>query len=160
MKSKTSTLKTLGRLAALAVATGMLVTGNPAQAVETRHKINATAVGAYTGPTTSASQIIGGGILHGTTTADLAITGFDPETGVATFVGTLVLTTRKGTLTLDFLDGVFNLVTGEFSTNSVVTGGTGRFDGATGELYFHGFSYSDGTFIDDEISGVIYVNRP
>ena len=110
-------------------------------------------------PITTSSQIIGGGILHGTTTAMLTITG-PPVSNVAPFDGTLVLTTNQGTLTLEILNGMFNVATGEFSNQSVVTTGTGRFDGASGGLFFHGFTFPDGTFIDDEVSGTICVQVP
>src|SRR6266481_992951 len=110
--------------------------------------------------TDTESQIIGGGIIHGTTTAQLFPTGFDPATGIETFVGTLVLTTKQGTLTLLVLNGVFNTFTGEFSNDSEVVDGTDRFAGATGGLFFHGFVAADGTFTDDEISGEICVEVP
>ena len=110
--------------------------------------------------TDTESQIIGGGIIHGTTTAQLFPTGFDPATGIETFVGTLVLTTKQGTLTLLVLNGVFNTFTGEFSNDSEVVDGTDRFAGATGGLFFHGFVAADGTFTDDEISGKICVEVP
>ena len=129
------------------------------QAEEVCIPINTKAEGAFTGPTTTASQIIGGGILHGTTTAVVEITGVIAP-GIVTFDSTLVLTTKHGTLTLVFSDGVFNLVTGEFSADSVVGGGTERFEGASGGLFFHGFSFPAGTFIDDEISGEICVIVP
>jgi hypothetical protein len=51
-------------------------------------------------------------------------------------------------------------VTGEFSNDSQVAGGTGRFAGATGGLTFHGFVAADGTFTDDEISGEICGDEP
>ena len=143
----------------LFVVASTLATVNPAWAEETCHKINAKAVGSFTGPTTSESRIIGGGLLHGSTTAELVITGFIAP-GVVSFEGTLVLTTSHGTLTLSLFDGVFNLVTGEFSADSVVIDGTRRFDGATGGLFFRGFSFPDGTFIDDEISGEICLDLP
>lgn len=120
-------------------------------------KINAKGAGSITAQTLTEtdteSQIIGGGIIHGTTTAQLFATGFNPDAGEETFVGTLVLTTMQGTLILYLVDGVFDTITGEFSNDSVVIDGTGRFAGATGGLYFHGFVAADGTFIDDEISG-------
>ena len=148
------------RAIALAALVFTLSTHAGAQ-VETCHKINALGIGSLTGPTTTESQIIGGGIIHGTTTAELVFTGFDPNTGIATFEGTLELTTRHGTLDLFIFNGVFNLVTGEFSSDSAVTGGTGRFEGATGGLFFHGFVLADGvTFIDDEISGEICLTLP
>ncbi len=144
---------------ALAAVSGLAVV-SPTRAEVTCHKINATGEGAFTGPTTTASQIIGGGILHGTTTADLTITGFDAETGVATYEGTLVLTTEHGTLTLSLVDGVYDTRTGEFSNDSPVADGTGRFAEATGGLFFHGFVAPDGTFTDDTIEGEICVDLP
>lgn len=126
--------------------------------------INAQGEGAITSQSLTEvdteSQIIGGGIIHGTTTAQLFPTSFDPTTGIETFVGTLVLTTRQGTLTLSILNGVFDTTTGEFSNDSMVVDGTGRFAGATGGLFFHGFVAADGTFTDDEISGEICVEVP
>jgi hypothetical protein len=144
----------------LAVSTISLAAAGPAQAEVTRHKINAKAEGAFTGPTTTESQIIGGGILHGTTTAELIITGIDPTTGFLTFIGTLVLTNDHGTLTLAVFDGLFDQLTGEFSNDSAVIDGSDRFEAATGELFFHGFVAPDGTFTDDAIVGEVYVDLP
>jgi hypothetical protein len=142
------------------MTTALLAAAIPARAQVTGHKINAKGEGAFTGPTTTASQIIGGGILHGTTTAELFITGIDPTTGVLTYVGTLVLTSEHWTLTLDIFDGLYDPVTGEFSNDSAVASGTNEFAGATGELYFHGFVFPDGTFIDDAIVGEVCVDLP
>jgi hypothetical protein len=152
------TLRTRSLILAMTIVS--LAAAIPARAEVTCHKINAKGEGAFTGPTTTESQIIGGGILHGTTTAELFITGVDPTTGALTFEGTLVLTTEHGTLTLDIFDGLYDPVTGEFSNDSVVTSGTGRFAEATGELSFHGFVFPDGTFIDDAIVGEVYVDLP
>src|SRR5262249_48733950 len=116
--------------------------------------------GAFTGPTTTESQIIGGGILHGTTTAELVITGIDPTTGVLTYAGTLVLTNDHGTLTLAIIDGLYYPVTGEFSNARLVTSGPDRFAGATAALFFHGFVFPDGTFVDDALVGEICVDLP
>ncbi len=144
----------------LAMTIASLTAAVPAQAQVTGHKINAKGEGAFTSPTTTESQIIGGGILHGTTTAELVITGTDPTTGALTFVGTLVLTSEHGTLTLAIFDGLYDPVTGEFSNDSAVVSGTDDFTGATGELYFHGYVFPDGTFIDDAIVGEVYVDLP
>jgi hypothetical protein len=141
----------------------LLATAAPAFAVETCHVVNAKGVGQITtfdpvgGTGTTTSRIIGGGLLHGTTAADLVFTSPD----LTTFEGTLVLTTDQGTLTLFVFNGVFDLTTGEFSSDSTVIGGTGRFEGATGSLYFHGFTdFSDFSFVDDEISGNICADLP
>jgi hypothetical protein len=137
-----------------------LAAASPARAEVTCHQINAKGEGAFTGPTTTESQIIGGGILHGTKTAELFITGTDPTTEALIYEGTLVLTTDHGTLTLDIFDGLYDPVTGEFSNDSAVTSGTDRFAGAAGGLDFHGFVFPDGTFIDDAIVGEVCVDLP
>jgi hypothetical protein len=144
----------------LAVITGLSLITSDVAAAETCHRINAKAVGSITGATaagfTTQSQITGGGLLHGTTTSDLNLLSFDPVTGVITFDGTLVLTAQQGTLTLFVFDGVYDTVSGEFSSPSIVVDGTGRFAGASGDIFFHGFVLEDGvTFVDDELSGEI-----
>jgi hypothetical protein len=147
-------------LLVLAVTAAGLTAAVTAQAQVTCHKINAKGEGAFTGPTTTESRIIGGGILHGTTTAEVVVTGIDPATGALAFDGTLVLTTEHGTLTLDVFDGLFDPLTGEFINDSAVADGTGKFAGASGALLFHGFANPDGTFIDDAIVGEICVDLP
>lgn len=124
--------------------------------------INAKADGVFTAPLVTAGQITGGGVLHGTTTAEWTLTGpIGPSTS---FEGTLEITTVDGTLTLFITNGIWNVLSGEFSYDSVVTAGTGRFDGATGGLFFHGFTFGvrigDATFVDDEISGEICLEVP
>ena len=152
---------TLLALAGLAV--GLTVAG-PAWGETVCIPINAKGEGRITSQTLTEtdteSRIKGGGIIHGTTTAQLFPTGFDPATGIETFEGSLVLTTKHGTLTLFVFNGVFDTTTGEFSNDSTVVDGTGRFDGASGGLFFHGFVAADGTFTDDEISGEICVEVP
>lgn len=146
------------RSAMLLVALAVLGIRVHAQ-VETCHVVNAKGVGSLTGPTTTVSQIIGGGLLHGTTTAVLNFTGGEGD--VAFYDGTLELTTKHGVVYYDLFNGTFNLATGEFTADSAITGGTGRFDGATGDLYFHGFVLADGvSFFDDEISGSVCLARP
>ena len=137
------------------VIVGSVLGAARVQADEDCIPIHAKAKGKFTGPTTSVSQITGGGILNGTTAASLAITGVISP-GVVSYEGTLVLTTKHGTLTLDLLDGVFNVETGEFSNSSVVVAGTGRFEDATGFLLFRGHVLADGvSFVDDSIRGII-----
>ena len=156
----------LGRLALpLIVVVSMLVMISPARAAESCHTINAKGEGRITEPTPTGfkteSRIIGGGLLHGTTTADLNLTSLDPTTGIATFDGSLVLTARnnRGTVTMSVADGVYNTVTGEFSSENDILAGTGRLEGASGHLFFHGFVLADGiSFIDDEISGELCVD--
>ncbi len=54
-----------------------------------------------------------------------------------TFAGTIVFTTKHGTLTVD-LAGTLNIATGEFNATGPITGGTGKFEGSTGTLTFSG----------------------
>ena len=151
-------------LLALAGLTVAVVFAGPAWGETVCIPINAKGEGRITSQTLTEtdteSRIKGGGIIHGTTTAQLFPTGFDPATGIETFEGTLVLTTKHGTLTLFVFNGVFDTLTGEFSNDSQVVDGTGRFAGASGGLFFHGFVAADGTFTDDEISGEICVQVP
>jgi hypothetical protein len=147
--------------AVIAVVAGLVVT-SPALAGDC-HTIDARAQGRITSQTateaTTVSRIFGGGIITGTTSADLIITGFDPATGIETFEGTITITAGGGTLTLHIFNGVFNTRTGEFSNDSVVVSGTGRFEDASGGLFFHGFVAADGSFTDDEISGTICLDE-
>jgi hypothetical protein len=138
----------------------MVLFAVPAHAgVETCHVVNAKGIGSLTGPTTTESQIIGGGLLHGTTSATLNFTG--AEGTVLLYEGELLLTTDHGTLTYSLSNGTFDLATGEFTADAAVVSGTGRFEGATGDLFFHGFVLEDGvSFIDDEISGSICLELP
>jgi hypothetical protein len=148
----------------LAALTVFVTVAGPTRGETVCIPINAKGQGSFTSQslteTDTESQIIGGGIIHGTTVAQLFPTGFDPATGIETFEGTLVLTTNNGTLTLFIYNGVFNTLTGEFSNDSVVVDGADRFIEATGGLFFHGFVAADGTFTDDEISGQICVQVP
>lgn len=142
----------------IALVLTLITIVTPAYASGQRHQINAKGKGQLTSETTTAGKIIGGGLLHGTTTATLNITAIDQTTGDATYAGVVVITTKHGTLTLDDA-GLFNLVTGVFSSHSTVAGGTGRFAGATGDLYFAGIvDLVSGSFTD-EISGEIFLDR-
>jgi hypothetical protein len=145
----------------LLTAAGLTLAGSPAaSASEVCHDIDATASGWLTGATpfgfATASQLQGGGLLQGTTTADVRLTGYDPDTGIATYGGTFVITAPTGTLTLEMHSGLFDMVHGLFSNDSFVTEGTGMFEGWTGDIYFEGYVLADGIhFEDNEVSGRI-----
>lgn len=62
------------------------------------------------------------------------LTGIDPQT--VSYVGQITVATDGDTLTLRDL-GMFE-VTGEFSSISKVTAGTGLFEGSSGTFFFHG----------------------
>jgi hypothetical protein len=154
------TMRTITRWSlALLAACGMTFTAlHTASADQPCREVDSTSAGALTGATplgfTTASELTGGGWLKGTTTADVVLTSLDPATGIATYVGTFVLITKRGTLTLDLIDGWFDTVNGLFSNGTVVVDGTDRFEGWTGELYFHGYVLPDGIqFVNDEITG-------
>jgi len=145
-------------LVLIALVLTLITSVTPAYASGQRHSINAKGQGQLTSDTTTAGKIIGGGLLHGTTTATLNIAAIDQTTGDATYVGVVMITTKHGTLTLNDV-GLFNLVTGVFSSHSTVAGGTGRFAGATGDLYFAGIvDLASGNFTD-EISGELFLDR-
>ena len=97
--------------------------------------VNARAIGQNLGGGRTEATIVHAGILNGTTTAQLEITGGTPP--VLTFVGTGVLVTDHGTLTVRTV-GTFNAATGVFEATGQVVHGTGMFAGATGALTFAG----------------------
>jgi hypothetical protein len=78
----------------------------------------------------------------------------EPPTTLAV-TGALVITTRQGTLTTS---DVFNFDTalGAFSSIERVTGGTGKFSGASGTLFIGGRVQTDGSFLN-ELSGDLCV---
>jgi hypothetical protein len=126
----------------LCVLLGALVVAGAAQADgkddddRDCRRINAVGVGQATGPLTTIATITKGGILNGTTAASFMITGAVSPT-VLTFTGTVTLTTKRGTLTVG-IAGTLDVTTGAFDATGPVTGGTGRFAGATGTLRFQG----------------------
>ncbi len=119
------------------------------------HRINAKGVGQDLGGGNTTANIIGGGLLQGTTAAHFDIVGFSPP--VATIAGTVKFTTNQATLTVA-LSGTFNVATGSFSATGPVTGATGKLAGATGSLSFAGVEdLSTGSFTET-IDGSICVD--
>jgi hypothetical protein len=111
------------------------------------HNINAKGIGQDHGGGQTTAQIIGGGLLQGTTQASLAITGLSGT--VASFEGTIVFTVNNATLTVQ-LSGTLDVVTGEFNATSSSISGTGKLAGATGSLSFNGVEdLSTGSFTED-----------
>jgi hypothetical protein len=113
------------------------------------HKINTSLEAHFTGPTSTAG-VIQSGLLRGTTAFSGAFTDAQGD-----YVGTLVITTKHGTLTLQDR-GHLNLATGEFTDQLTVSGGTGRFASATGALSDHGFAnFQTGSLATDAFTGMI-----
>ena len=131
------------------------------------HKINSTLVGAFAIPPDCASplglcshgQIIGGGILNGTSQATLLSVA--PSAGLGSFVpaSTIsvvedsVITTAHGTLTLREI-GIVDNANGDILSLLNVVGGTQRFEGATGSLRFTG-KFTAPTEFAGDLSGEI-----
>lgn len=94
-------------------------------------------------------QVTGDGLLRGTTL--FTLTGLDTSTGTnlgdlpttISDAGNWTVTTAHGTLTTSSV-GVLDQAEGLFFDLGRVIGGTGRFDGATGTLFF--FGTFSGTF--------------
>jgi hypothetical protein len=126
-----------------------------AQARESCHAINAKGVGQDLGEGQTEAQILGGGLLHGTTAGNFAITGFSGT--VASIAGTVKFTTKHGTLTVD-VTGTLDTATGEFNASGPVSDATGKLAGATGNLALSGVeNLSDGSFVE-EVTGEICVD--
>jgi hypothetical protein len=110
------------------------------------HAINAKGVGQDLGGGMTRAQIIGGGLLHGSTEAAFTITGLSGT--VASFEGAIVFTVNRATLTAN-VAGTLDLANGAFSATSSGITGTGKLAGATGNLSFNGMeNLSDGSFTE------------
>jgi hypothetical protein len=111
------------------------------------HNINAKGIGQDLGGGQTTAQIIGGGLLQGSTQASFAITGFSGT--VASFDGTIVFTVNNATLTAK-VAGTLDVATGEFQATTASISGTGKLTGATGSLSFTGVEdLSTGSFTED-----------
>jgi len=145
-------MKALQLLLCAIFAALLVVAGAPAASARATddddecRRVSAIGVGQDLGGGNTTATISRGGILNGTTTAHFEITG---GTGpVLTFAGTVVFTTKKGTLTVG-IAGTFNIATGAFAASGPVTSGTGAFAGATGTLNFAGVeNLTTGTFTE------------
>ena len=143
----------LVRLLLLVVMVMPMLTGQ-AQAAETCHAINAKGVGQDHGDGMTTAQIIGGGLLHGTTAGSFVITGMTGT--VASIEGTVTFTTEDGNLTVS-LKGSFDVEKGTFSASGPVNPGasTEALAGATGTLSLNGVEdLKAGSFVET-ITGTI-----
>jgi hypothetical protein len=142
------------RLILFAMLGGLMMV-NQTQAAVSCHKINAKGVGQDLGNGMTEAQIIGGGLLHGTTKGNFVVTGGSAP--VFLIAGTVKFTTHQGTLTVS-VTGTLNVATGEFSASGPVTDATGQLAGATGELSLEGVeNLGDGSFVED-VTGEICVD--
>ena len=127
------------RMLVLLAATVVTAAGAQLATAAVQHdsclSVDARAIGQNLGHGRTTSTIFHAGILNGTTTGQLEVTGGTPP--VLTLVGTGVLTTNHGTLTVSTV-GTFNGATGAFEATGQVVHGTGVFAGATGALTFVG----------------------
>ncbi|MBI1790166.1 MAG: hypothetical protein HYR60_21750 [Acidobacteria bacterium] len=150
-------MKTIGRtslLLALLAGVGLLAPHRGLAAVS-GHNINAKGIGQDLGGGMTVADIIGGGLLQGTTAAAFAPTGFPLP--FVTFAGTVTFTTHNGTLTVA-ITGALNVLTGDFSASGAVIGATGKLAGASGTLTFVGNeNLLTGVFTED-IDGQILVD--
>ena len=133
-------------LAVTAVLGSVLVAGQ-ADAGVSCHKINAKGIGQDLGAGVTQAQIIGGGLLNGTTQGNFAITGGAPP--VFSLAGTVMFTTKQATLTVT-VSGTFDVSTGNFAASGPVTAATGKLAGATGTLMLEGLEdLATGKFVED-----------
>jgi hypothetical protein len=98
------------------------------------HAIQETITTGLKGPT-SASGNIPSGLLHG----KVALSNVTTNQSFLTenFSGTVTITTSRGTLTIP-ASGDVNLLTGAVNGSGTVSGGTGAFRGATGNVTLTG----------------------
>ena len=150
-------MKTLRKLVDLflVIVAASLIVASSAHAAVSCHKINAKGAGQDLGGGVTEAQIIGGGLLHGTTVGSFAITGGSPP--ILSIAGTVTFTTRQGTLTVT-VAGTFNVAMGNFIAAGPVTAATGKLAGTTGVLLFDGLQdLLTGKFVED-VRGLICVD--
>lgn len=128
-------LRMLVLLAAAVVGAGGAQATSAAVPHDSCLSVNARSIGQNLGHGQTTATITHAGILNGTTAGQLQITGGTPP--LLTVVGTGVLTTHHGTLTVN-LAGTFNTATGVFQATGQIVHGTGMLAGATGVLTFVG----------------------
>ena len=128
-------LRMLVLSSAVVVAAGAAQTTSAAVHHDSCLSVSASAIGQNLGHGRTEATIFHAGILNGTTSGQLQITGGHPP--LLTVVGTGVLTTHHGTLIVSLV-GTFNAATGVFEATGQVVHGTGMFAGATGVLTFVG----------------------
>ncbi|ALJ00880.1 hypothetical protein [Rufibacter tibetensis] len=117
------------------------------------HKINAKAEGVvifqHRESIATEADIIGGGLLNGTTRASFILTSF------GSFTGFLQITTKHGKLDFRIYDGYASET--EFRATAVAMegSGTGKLRGATGVLYLEGVTINANGDFTENITGEI-----
>src|SRR4249920_1162891 len=122
----------------LFVVAASLLAVSPAHAAVSCHKINAKGVGQDLGGGVTQAQIIGGGLLQGTTAGSFTVVGGTPPLLLVS--GTVTFTVNRGTLTVQ-VGGSFdvsNPADAKFVVSGPVTSATGKLAGATGTLMLEG----------------------
>ena len=148
-------VQTLRRLATILVTAGVVMMIADVRADVSCHQINARGVGQDLGGGATQAQIIGGGLLEGTTAAQFIITGISGT--VVSFAGPVTFTTNRATLTVT-VTGTLDVVTGTFSASGPVTDATGKLEGATGSLSINGIQdLATGRF-EEDVTGEICVD--
>src|SRR5712691_8523320 len=137
----------------LCALVGALVMAGGAQAADDNgcQPVHAIGVGQDLGGGSTTAVIKHGGLLNGTTVGQFAISGAPP---VFTITGTVVLTTKHGTLSVDLV-GTFDVTTGAFSATGPISGGTGNLAGATGALTFTGVENLTTGAFTETIAGTV-----
>ena len=134
---------------------GTLVVSFPVEAGSSCHNINAKGVGQDLGNFMTQATIHGGGLLHGSTEAQFSPTGMNGDE--ITFTGPIVFTVNRATLSVT-VNGTVNIMTGVFNASSTAMVGSGKLEGATGNLTFAGVeNLSDGSFVET-VTGSICVD--
>lgn len=110
------------------------------------HAVNAKGAGQDLGGGMTQAQIMGGGLLQGTTQGSFAVTGISGT--VASIAGTVVFTVNRGTLTVS-VAGTLDVASGAFTASGPVSASSGKLAGATGSLALSGVeNLADGSFVE------------
>jgi hypothetical protein len=124
----------------------------PAAAEVSCHLINAKGVGKDLGNGTTTGRLIGGGLLQGTLSGSLTVTGVTGS--VATFNETVTFTNVNGTLTVT-VSGAIDLASGKFNALGPVTAAAGKLSGAAGNLFLSGAVDFESAAFSEDVNGFI-----
>ena len=144
-RHSTALLLTAGLFTAGVVAPADAIPGG--SATERCTGFHARGVGVDLGMGNTTATLYRGRREVATSVGTLVLGATDPDTLVATFTGTIVLTNDNGTLTAP-VEGTFDTGSGEFAAVSTDLTGTDGYADTTGRLRFRGTEGSDLTFTE------------
>ena len=152
--------------AALLITAGLFTAGEvaPADAIpggsatERCTGFHARGAGVDTGMGTTTATLYRGKREFATSVGTFTLGAVDPDTLVASFTGTIVLSNDRGTLNAP-VEGTLDTVSGVFTSVSTAVTGTGEYADTTGRLRFRGSEDLGGLTFTEHVYGKFCVPK-